>query len=274
MALIEQHTMNDKSVFSPPRVLVVEAEPALRQALMQLLIEEGYAAAGVATLDDAWAIVDFRSFALILADLIVGKSPHSFTPAHILRRHTPATPLGIVTDEEISPWDERWSAFAFSLSKPLETTRLLTEIAACLHKPFNRAQARQAEVLRRFVEAVAARGGRRLLSLCTENVRYVPPETFPRFTAGHLEGKRALEAYTSSVWQNAPHLRLEVTDIYTRPRGLALRYLRFAPTADNGWAWQEQTEVFQFVGDCISQIGLPDYEKPPLPLANHLPQVG
>lgn len=274
MALIKQHTMNDESVFSSPRVLVVEAEPMLRQALMRLLSEEGYAAAGVATLDEAWAIVDFRSFALILADLIVGKSLHSFTPAHILRRHTPTTPLGIVTDEEILPWDERWSAFAFSLSKPLETTRLLTEIAACLHKPFNRAQARQAEVVRRFVEAIAGRSGGRLLGLCTENVRYVSPEAFPGLTAGHLEGKRALEAYTSSVWQDAPRLRLEVTGIYPRPRGLALRYLRFAPTADNGWAWREQTEVFQFVGDRISQIGFPNYEKPPLPQSNQIPQVG
>ena len=271
---MNQHTMNDESVFSSPRVLVVEAEPMLRQALMQLLTEEGYAAAGVATLDEAWAIVSSRSFALILADLIAGKSLHSFTPAHILRRHAPTMPLGIVTDEEISPWDERWSAFAFSLSKPPETTRLLTEIAACLHRPFNRAQARQAEVVRRFVEAIAGRGRSRLMSLCTEDVRYIPPETFPRFTAGHMQGKRALEAYTSSVWQDAPRLRLEVTDIYTRPRGLALRYLRFAPTADNGWAWQEQTEVFQFMGDHISQIGLPDYEKPPLPQSNQIPQVG
>lgn len=273
MTLIKQHTMNDERVFSAPRVLVVEAEPTLRQALMRLLTEEGYAAAGVATLDEAWAIVNYRSFALILADLIVGKSLHSFTPAHILRRHTPTIPLGIVTDEEISPWDERWSAFAFTLSKPLETTRLLTEIAACLHKPFSRAQARQAEVVRRFVEAIAARGRSRLLSLCTEDVKYIPPETFPRLTAGHMEGKRALEAYTSSVWQDAPRLRLEVTGIYTRPRGLALRYLRFAPTADNRWAWQEQTEVFQFVGDYISQIGLPDYEKP-LPQSNQMSQVG
>lgn len=265
--------MNDERVFSPPRVLVVEAEPALRQALMGLLSEEGYAPSSVASIEEAMVVVEETAFALILADLMAGRSRHSFTPAHILRRHTPTTPLGILTDEAISPWDGRWSVFAFTLPKPVEISRLLTEVAACLHRPFSREQARQAEVLRRLVEAISARGKNRLLSLCTEDVRYYPPAASLGFTAHPLEGKRAIEAYALSFWQHAPLLRLEVGDIYARPSGLALRYLRYATTSDGGWAWQEGTAVFQFVGDYISQIGFPGREKL-LPHLYQLPEIG
>lgn len=265
--------MKDDRNFSQPHILIVEAEPTLRHTLIQLLSEEGYAPSGVASLDEAWETVSHHFFALILADLLVGKSPHSFTPAHLLRRHTSSTPMGVLTDNPVSPWDEQWSTFAFTLSKPIETTRLLAEIAACLHLPFNREQERQAEVLRRFLEAITARGWSRLLRLCTEGIRYYPSETFSRFTATPLQGTKALEAYTSSIWQDAPRLRLEVSNIYSRPGGLALRYLRYAPTADYGWAWQESTEIFQFAGDRICQIGLPDHDQP-LPRSHQMPQVG
>lgn len=265
--------MNDSRVLSPPHILMVVEEPALRHALIQLFSEEGYAPAGVASLDEAWETVGRRSFSLILADLLVGKSPHSFTSAHLLRRHTLSIPMGILTDQAVSPWDKRWSAFAFTLPKPLETTRLLVEVAACLHLPLSREQMRQEEVVRRLLEAIAARGWSRLLSLCTEDIRYYPSKTSPDFTAGPLQGAKALEAFTSSIWQDASRLRLEMSNIYSRPRGLALRYLRYAPTADYGWAWQESAALFQFVGDRICQIGFPDLDQPQ-PCPHQLPQVG
>ncbi len=273
VTLLEQHTMKDYGVFSSPPILIVEEEPALRNALIQLLSEEGYAPSGVASLDEAWETVDRRSFALMLADLLVGRSPHSFTSAHLLRRHAPSTPMGIMTDQAVSPWDRQWSAFAFTIPKPIETTRLLVEVAASLHLPLSREQMRQEEIVRRLLEAIAARSWRRLLSLCTEDIRYYPSEAFPGFTAGPAQGAKALEAFMSSVWQNAPRLRLEVSNIFSRPRGLALRYLRYAPTADDGWAWQESTALFQFVGDYICQIGFPDLARP-LPRSHQIPQVG
>lgn len=259
--------------FSQPPILIVVAEPTLRHTLIQLLSEEGYAPSGVASLDEAWEIVSHHSFALVLADLLVGKSQHSFTPAHLLRRHTTSTPMGVLTDKTVSAWDEQWSAFAFTLSKPIEMTRLLVEIAACLYLPFSREQMRQEEVLRRLLETITARGWSRLPSLCTEDIRYYPSEASSRFTASPLQGTKALEAYTASIWQDAPRLRLEVSNIYSRPGGLALRYLRYAPTADHGWAWQESTEIFQFAGDRICQIGLPDHDQP-LPRSHQMPQVG
>jgi DNA-binding response OmpR family regulator len=191
--------MSDEPLFPPSRVLVVEAEPLLQQALLSLLRTEGYAPFGVASLEEALAAVDEATFAVILADLPAGKSRHSFTPAHILRRHTPSTPLGLLTPERVSPWDKRWDVFAFLLAQPPNPTRLLTEVAACLNRPLSAAQARQAEVVQRLVEVLVTSRWRTLRSLCTPDVRYTPPTALLGVPAPWLEGQRALTAYTSSV---------------------------------------------------------------------------
>lgn len=265
--------MSNEGLSTPARLLVVEADPTLRQALLRLLSEEGYAPFEAASLEEAWDIVDTSSFALILADLYVGRSRFSFTPAHLLRRHTPGTPLGILTNEAVSPWDEQWSAFVFALSKPVDAVRLLTEIAACLKRPFSSEQREQVAVLRRFVEAIVHKAWSRLSGMCTERVSYYPPEAFSLFPIRPLRGRMALRAYAASVWQDAPHLRLEILEIYSRPRGLALRYLIYAAAPDGGWAWQENTEVFQFLGKRISQIGLPDDGRSLLNRCE-IPQIG
>lgn len=258
---------------SPPaRLLIVAGSPALRETLLSLLTWEGYAPTAVTSLEEALAAVEKSTYALILADLYAGKSRHSFTSAHILRRHTPC-PIGLFTPEQVSPWDERWGVFAFLLAQPLDPTQLLTEVATCLNRLLSPEQARQAEVVRRLVEALADRRWRTLRSLCTPDIRYAPPTSLLGVPAPLLEGQRALTAYASSVWQGAPALRLEVIALYHRPRGLALRYMRVAPTSDDGWAWQAQTEVFAFVGDQICQIGLPESQQP-LPEERSIPQVG
>lgn len=127
--------------------------------------------------------------------------------------------------------------------------------------------------MRRFLEALVARQWDTLRRLCTPDVRYAPPTTLFRVPVPLLEGPHALAAYTASVWRSTPHLRLEVIALHSRPSGLALRYLRVAPTPDDGWAWQEQTELFAFAGDQICQIGLPDLQQP-LRAERSIPQVG
>lgn len=265
--------MSQELVFPSPRVLVVEAEPLLLEALLGLLRAEGYSSFGVGSLEEALAVVEETSFALLVADLIAGKSRHSFTPAQVLRRHAPSTPIGIFTTEDLSRWDERRSLFAFLLTKPIHPTQLLTEVAACLSRPLSAAQARQAEIVRRFFEALSARRWNSLLQLCTQNVKYAAPTALLGVPCTVLEGKRAITVFASSVWQSAPGLRLEVSAIYSRPSGLAVRYLRAAPTPEEGWAWQEHTQLFACVGDQISLIGLADL--PPLiPQGMPFPQVG
>lgn len=265
--------MSQEQLFPPPRVLVVEAEPLLLEALLGLLRAEGYTSSGVGSLEEALAVVEETSFALIVADLFAGKSRHSFTPAHMLRRRTQSIPIGIFTEEDISRWDERRSLFAFLLTKPIHPTQLLTEVAACLSRPPSSAQARQAEVVQRFFEALSARRWNSLLKLCIQNVKYAVPTALLGVPGTVLEGKQALTVFASSVWQSVPGLRLEVSAIYSRPRGLAVRYLRAAPTPEQGWAWQEHTQLFAFVGDQISLIGLADLQ-PLIPQGMPFPQVG
>ncbi len=259
---------------SPPHLLVVEADLLARRALLRLLEQDGYTATGVASLEEALIAVDAAPFDLLLADLHVGRSRHSFTPAHLLRRHALPTPLAILTQEAFSLWDKRWEAFAFVLAKPVEGGKLLAEVAACLKHPWSQEQIRQGEVLRRFVAAVRDQAWNRLLGMCTEDVIYYPSAALPWFSVRPLRGLLALRAYAASVWQGVPHLRLEVHEIASRPKGLALRYVSYVATPEGGWTWYANTEVFQFVGERISQIGLPPLAGQAVEGRNQAPGVG
>lgn len=254
--------MSAESYFSSVRLLVLAVEETSRQELVQLLNEEGYAVSGVAALKEALTEMKSTAFALILADLSTRRSRPASKLASLLRHRPPSMPLGIVTAQVVSRWDKRWRSVDFSLSRPVKTTRLLTEVAACLKKPLSIEQARQAEVLRSFVEAIVAKDWNRLRSLCARGVNYAAPRTPPHSSASPLRGIEAIQTYAASVWQDAAHLRLDVSGIYPRPAGLALRYLRYSARPGGEWSWQEETELFGFVGEQITRIGLPTSSAP------------
>lgn len=241
-----------------PGVLVVVAEEALRQAFIGLLREEGYPVAGVASFEEALSAGASAAFALMLADLPTIRS----APSSALRprHHTPALPLGILKPQA-DALQEDVGPLAFTLSEPFEIARLLTEVAACLQRPLGPEQLRQAAVLRRLLKALSARASGRLSSLCAEDLSYSPSGTILQRGASSFQGREAIQAYVSSVWQNSHHLRLEASDIYSRPRGLALRYMTYATTPGGDWAGEEAAELFQFVGERISEIGFRSREE-------------
>jgi DNA-binding response OmpR family regulator len=99
---------------SPIRILLVEEDRDLQDTMIDLLNEEGYELCIVPTLEEALAQLEVSTFALVLADLFAGRSPHSFTAAHILRRRAWPIPVGLLTSIESSRESTRQTDFSFS----------------------------------------------------------------------------------------------------------------------------------------------------------------
>lgn len=240
----------------PAHLLVVERNHSLREALLPLLAQEGYAVNGVSSLEEALRAVERQSYALILADLFAGVSKHSFTPAHLLRRRAMPTPVGLITDQASAIEQPQPDGFAFLVPRIIEAPLLLTEIAASLNEPLSAEQQRQARVLERFLAAWGTQEWKSLLRLCTEEVVCYPSSLFPSSSARPVQGKLAFLALVTTFRRHYHSFRVEAPGIYLRPRGLAVRYSGCFAEFGSSWEFFGGAELFQFAGERICQIGM------------------
>ena len=208
----------------PPRVLVVQENAAIRLALIELLTEEGYAAFSAASLQEALALLDEYLFDLILADLYVGQSPHSFTEAHVLRRRAHATPLGILATQPLPPEDAASQGFAFLMRAPFDVELLLAMTALTIDQPLTPGKLRKAEVVQHYHAAIAASDWQTLARLCTEDVTLYPPAKLSPQAFRCLRRLRCLADVSACVAEQAPPLQLRGDAHRSRPRGLVVRY--------------------------------------------------
>ncbi len=238
------------------RLLVVVQEHPLRKALLALFAAEGYAAKGVATLEEALKEVGRQSYELILADLVAGISRHSFAPANLPRRRVPATPLGLLSSQPKMLAAPQNAGFAFALSRPVDVSLLLTEIAACL-QPAQHPEEQQTWLIKRFLEAWGLQEWKSLLALCTDEIICYPPAFFTPPGVWPVQGKLAFLGLLSSFRGRYQSMRIEVQGVYERPRGLAVRMTRWVAERGKGWDVSLGTALVAFAGERICQMGIP-----------------
>ncbi|HLV99268.1 MAG TPA: nuclear transport factor 2 family protein [Ktedonobacterales bacterium] len=238
------------------RLLVVESAPLLREALLSLLIEEGYAARGIASLEEALRDLDEQPYDLILAELFAGASKHSFAPAHVLRRRAHPIPLGLITTQSRVLQAPRAAGFAFAVPRPIDVSLLLTEIATCLQTPLQAEQQAQARTIERFLTAWGVEEWKSMLSLCTEEIIWYSSPLFP-LPVTAVSGKMGVLRLVSDIRRNYQSLRVEAQKVYDRPHGLAARVFGSAAERGRGWQLFSGTALFAFEGERICQIGLP-----------------
>ena len=238
------------------RILVVEPDEELREILCALLIEEGYQTQHVPSLQQALSAVDEQPFHLILADVYVGRSPHSFTEAHILRRHVAPTPLAILTTQKINPEDPTRQGFAFFISMPFDLDELLLLVAEQINPPLSAQQQRQAEVVRRFFAALDADDWDTVKTLCADDVTFIPPTKMPFDPSRRVRGLKNYLPYVQQAKRFYPNHITEDMVIYGRPKGLAVRYQASWCLPNFRTQRIVGTTLFHFEGERIRQMGV------------------
>src|SRR5262249_42557808 len=96
---------------------------------------------------------------------------------------------------------------------------------------------------------------RKALSLCTEDIVYYPPAPPLLPLVNTVHGKAAMERSLETLRNSYLALRLEVQQIYSRPRGLAVRYSKWWAERDGSWGLLSGVLLFRFTADRIHQIG-------------------
>ena len=236
------------------RLLALDDDADIRDALMLVFEEAGYDIVVVSSLDEAVALIDRETFHLILTDSF-SNTPLGGMPAlRQLQQRAQPTPVGILSAWNFSQADLEDARFAFVMAKPFDIDQLLAQVAAALQIPLTPAQQRQEPVVRRYFAALTARNWDALLDVCAEDVVYVLPSGTP--FSGTYAGKEAFRAYTESTFSQFPAARFEDIHVYSTPKGLAARYRGVWRLPDGSEPQLTGAVYFQFEGERISQIGV------------------
>lgn len=235
-------------------LLIVEDDLDIRETLVSLLSDEGYAVQAAASQEEAFALIDRQTFALILTDLFTHSTAEPLRSAILLRARAHPTPVGVLTGWRITPEEVLANDLAFFVCKPFDLEELLTSVSASLQTPLSAAEERHAQVVRQYFARLSARDWDGWADLCTPDVTYTLPGNSALATT--VQGKDAVRAYVEETFRAFQAARFEEIMIFPTPKGLAARYQAQWVLADGGTQRQAGAVVFQFSDALIRQIGV------------------
>lgn len=239
---------------APPRVLVIDDDPDIRDALRLLLEDVGYEIAVAASRADALAQIDTATFQCILTDAFARTPDGALDSIRPLVERAQPTPVGLLTGWRLSPEDIERAGVAFVATKPFDLDQLLASVAAAIATPLTPERQRQAAVVHAYFAALTARDWDALVALCTDDVTYVLPGESP--FSGTIAGKAAFRAYTEETYRHFPAARFWDITVYAAPAGLAARFQGAWRAPDGSEPRMSGAAQFQFQGELIKQIGV------------------
>lgn len=244
----------DASSPAHPRVLLVDDDQDIREALGLLLADVGYDTSVASSLARAIEQVETTTFQLIVTDSFAHRPSDALASIQSLQRRAYPTPVGILSGWTPTRDEVQQAGFAFFVAKPFDLDELLAQIAATIQTPLNSRQSRQVPVVHRYFAALTARDWDALVELCTEDVIYILPGTTPFSTT--IIGKAALRAYSDETFGHFPAASFHDVAVYASPTGLAARYRGRWAMPDGSEAQMTGAVHFQFEGERIQQIGV------------------
>jgi DNA-binding response OmpR family regulator len=247
----------DSSALSPLRILIVEPDVSLQALLCETLSEEGYAVSLASSLEKAPAQLEKETFALVLANVFVGRyHAGSFTPAHWLRRLAHPTPVGLLMTVPLSPEEAAHAGFAFVLPMPYDLEDLLALVAATIQQPPGAEYQQHVRVVERYFAAREQEDWQAMLDLCTEDVVFSPLGASSMMAARQIRGQMALRGYLASAARSVRFQTFMHFYYAALPKGLIVRYVCLWTTPEEERRREAKIALFHFRGERISQIGM------------------
>lgn len=237
-----------------PNILLVEDDADISLAMETALGDEGYRLTTAPSPKVAHALVDERTFDLILADVFPTNAADLLASVDALRQHANPTPVVLVTARRMEEAKVTTRGFRAYIMKPFDLEHLLVTVAACLDRQLSAEQERQAETVRRYFAALSAKDWDGLAALCTEDVTYVLPGTTS--FAQVVSGRAAFREFSATTFAQFPDAQFTDVAVYATPLGLAARYMGRWHAPDGAEVCQAGAVAFRFAGDQIAHIGI------------------
>lgn len=239
------------------RILLVEPDASMQALLGDLLSQEGYALSIVSSLEEVPAQLTGETFALVLADVFVGRAhAGSFTPAHHLRRLARPTPVGLLMTLPFSSEETAHAGFAFVQPLPFELEDLLAQVATTLQQTIRAEDQQRIQVVERYFAAREQEDWQTVLELCTEDVVFFPLASSDTMMTRRMQGQAALRNALASAASFAPSQTFLHFYYAALPKGLVTRYLQLWITPAGERRREVGTALFYFRGAQICQIGM------------------
>ncbi len=144
--------------------------------------------------------------------------------------------------------------FARLLKKPFDLSDLLTLVAELVARPLTSEQERQADVVRRYCEAIDAHDWQACAALCCEDVRYFPTPDSIFDRKQEVLGRAALVEQLEYNAVVAPDIHYLSYSLYGRPEGIAVRYLTTIGTPNHRKQFAGSA-LFEVENGQVVQIG-------------------
>lgn len=241
----------------PPQVLVIEDDLVLQEILQQVLVEQGYAAAGASSLEQALRLVHQQPFDLILTELFTPTDEETLASLLPLRKLAFGIPI-VVVDTLLTAREVEQQGFSGPLGKPFSADDLITTVAENLNRPFSAAQLPQVETAKRYIAALIQGDLEALLALCTEEVRIYPWIVPPYPAARPVTGRMAARADLQEQQQYFGTFQLDLVRYYPCPHGVAVRLRQRWRDPTGALQQQMVARCLQVTADGqISQVGIP-----------------
>ncbi len=236
-------------------VLIVEDDADLLDTAVTALRDYGYHVTGVASLPDALAEVEQRTYWLVLSDLFATSARDPLVSVEELRERAQPTPVAVMTSWKVTPAEAEARGFAFLLPKPFDLDDLFARVAESLRLEITPEREHEAALVRGYFDALTRRDWPALATLCADHVEFGPlgAATLPPT----VRGRTAVADYLAVALSRYPGARFDDIAVYATPRGLSARYTeRWPATDDRTEHRQSGAVVFGFAGGRIARIAV------------------
>jgi transcriptional regulator with XRE-family HTH domain/DNA-binding NarL/FixJ family response regulator len=239
---------------SRPHVLVVEAARVLRDVVGAALAEAGYVLTLASSPNEALALLEKRTFDLIVSDLFARTKEAQLGSVARLRLCAQPTPVGLLTDWRLPEDAAQQQGFAWVIQKPFAVDEFLATIAASLHSPFSPEQAQQVELIKRYLALVAAGEWDVLRAICSPTLCYYPPRAGAFAPLRKIEGLEAYLEYAQHARSLYVDYRLDHCVVFLQQQRLVTHFTSSWQSATGERVSSAGTMLCRFAGERLAKI--------------------
>ena len=236
---------------SRPRILIADDDRDIREALCEILSDEGYETVEVGSAAAALDALDTQVFQAVVTDVFAGPREARLAQVDAIARRARPIPVGVISGWQVADEEVREHGLRFAMQKPFDISEFLVALAQMRGEPLDPQKNDAAARAIRYFEALENKDWDGLVALCSEDVRFEGP----RSQEVELRGRDAFRRHAVETFTRFREARFKDFTCYATPGGIAVRYLG-SWIRSGGRVYLAGTALLRIEGGLIVRIGV------------------